>query len=127
MLIAGSIGLVFGYGVAQGISANNKLVNTIETKLQKNCNCEIVNSDVSAIGIQFSIEDGFRNSEASYILANCKFSTSLKNEATRLNNILKEDVKNYESLDLISFQFKSSDDIQTVKFKEGKLIQNSDL
>jgi len=127
MLIAGSIGLVFGYGIAQGISANNKLVNAIETKLQKNCNCEIVNSDVSAIGIQFSIEDGFRNSEASYILANCKFSTSLKNEATRLNNILKEDVKNYESLDLISFQFKSSDDIQTVKFKEGKLIQNSDL
>ena len=127
ILIAGSLGLAFGYGVAQGVSANNKLVNTIETKLQQNCNCEIVSPDVHAVGIQFSMEDGFSNSEASYILENCTFSTSVETEAIRLNNILKKDVENYESLDLVSFQFKSSGQIQTVKFKEGCILESDNI
>ena len=124
MIIAGSIGLTFGFGVAQGVMANNKLVNAIETKLQQNCNCEIVSSDLSAVGIQFSVDDGFSNSEAGFNLENCTFSTSVETEAIRLNSILKKDIENYNSIDLIYFHFKSSDHIETVKFKDGSIWES---
>ncbi|QYA24968.1 hypothetical protein G3I01_05395 [Gramella sp. MT6] len=127
IIIAGSIGLTFGFGVAQGIMANNKLVNAIETKLQKNCNCEIVSSDVSSVGIQFSVEDGFSNSTAGYTLENCTFSTSIETEAIRLNDMLKRDIENYDSLDLITFQFKNSYQQSTVKFKEGCLLETGKI
>lgn len=127
ILIGGIIGLIFGFGVCGGFTANNKLVSTIETTLQKNCKCEIVKSDISAVGIQFSMEEGFSNSKASYILENCTFSTSIENEATRLHTILNNDIKNYKSLDLITFQFKSSNHIKTVKFKNGFLLETDNI
>ena len=119
--------MLFGFGVAQGVMANNKLVNTIETKLQQNCDCEIVNSDVSAMGIQYSINDGFSNSQASYILENCTYSTSVETEAIRLNNILKKEIENYNSIDLISLQFKFSENIETVKFKDGCMLDSGKI
>lgn len=127
MIIAGSIGLTFGFGVAQGVMANNKLVNAIETKLQKNCNCEIVSSDVSSVGIQFNVEEGFSNSAAGYVLENCTFSSSIETEAIRLNDMLKRDIENYDSLDLITFHFKNSDQQKTVKFKEGCLLETGNI
>ncbi|MCB7481814.1 hypothetical protein [Christiangramia sediminis] len=127
MVIAGSIGLTFGYGVGQGVSANNKLVNSIETKLQQNCNCEIVNSDVNAVGIQFSMEDGFSNSQAGFVLENCIFSNSVETEAIRLNNILQKEIENYNSMDLISFHFKNSEQSQTVKFREGCILESEKI
>ncbi|MDR5591453.1 hypothetical protein [Christiangramia sp. SM2212] len=127
IIIAGSIGLTFGYGVAQGVMANNKLVNAIETKLQQNCNCEIVSSDVSAVGIQYSRENGFSNSEASFILENCTFPLSIETEAKRLDEILKKDIEDYDSLDLITFQFKNSTQHKTVKFKAGCLHESGNI
>ncbi|PTX45131.1 hypothetical protein C8P64_1121 [Christiangramia gaetbulicola] len=127
MIISGSIGLTFGFGVAQGVMANNKLVNAIETKLQKNCNCEIVSSDVSSVGIQFNVEDGFSNSKASFILENCAFPLSVEHEAIRLNDMLKRDIENYDSLDLITFHFKNSDQQKPVKFKEGCLLETGNI
>lgn len=127
IIIAGLIGLTFGFGVAKGVMANNKLVNAIETKLQQNCNCEIVNSDVSALGIQFSINDGFSNSEAGFILENCTIPVAAETEAIRLNNILKKYIENYSSLDLIYFHFKSSDHTETVKFKDGSIWKSGNI
>lgn len=127
VLAGGIIGLIFGFGVCGGFTANNKLVSTIETTLQQNCDCEIVKSDISAMGIQYSVDDGLSNSKASYILENCMFSTSIETEAIRLNDILKKDIENYHSLDLITFQFKNSNQIKTLKFKDGCLFETGNI
>lgn len=124
IIIAGLIGLTFGFGVGKGYMANNKLVNAIENKLQQTCDCEIVKSDISAVGIQFSTNDGLSNSQADFILENCKFSTSEVTEAIRLNNILKKDIENYNSIDLITFHFKSQNNIKTIKIKDGSILQS---
>ncbi|MDX1761683.1 MAG: hypothetical protein R3218_05970, partial [Christiangramia sp.] len=97
------------------------------TKLQQNCNCEIISSDVSSVGIQFSVEYGFSNSMAGYVLENCTFSTSIETEAMRLNDMLKRDIENYDSLDLITFQFKNSTQHKTVKFKAGCLLESGNI
>lgn len=125
ILAGGILGFIFGYGVCGGFTANNKLVSSIETTLQKNCDCEIVKSDISAVGIQFSMENGLSNSQAGFILENCRFSTSAEREASRLNELMQNDIKNYHSIDLITFQFKSENDMETVSFKDGCLLETN--
>ncbi|AFL80786.1 hypothetical protein Aeqsu_1293 [Aequorivita sublithincola DSM 14238] len=116
------IGISFGFGVGKMVKSNSRLVNSIETTLQQNCNCELIKSENSFAGIQFSKEDGFSNTKLDFTLMNCNFTSSAEKEVNRLNDILTNEVENYDSVDLITFNFKSENQIQSVKIKDGKIL-----
>ncbi|PRX43221.1 hypothetical protein SAMN05878281_2548 [Salegentibacter salegens] len=104
------------------VKSNKSLVNSIERSLQQNCNCESVIVEDRAIGIQFNKQDGFSNSKLDITLINPSYSSSAEKEANRLNRILKKDVENYNSIDFVTFYFKSDDSTETVKIKDGNIL-----
>lgn len=116
------IGISFGFGIGKMVKSNNKLGNSIEKSLQQNCNCENVVLENGAIGIQFNNQDGFSNSKLDITLINPSYSSSVEKEANRLHNILKKDVQNFNSVDFITFYFKSKNSTETVKIKDGNIL-----
>ncbi|SRX52729.1 hypothetical protein [Aequorivita sp. CIP111184] len=116
------IGISFGFGVGKFFKSEKKLTSSIEKTIQQNCQCESITSNFGAVGIQFSKEDGFSNKKLSFTLINCDYYSSEKEEATRLNEILKQEVENYASVDFISFQFKSEEKNEIVKIKNGSIL-----
>lgn len=116
------IGISFGFGIGKMVKSNKSLVSSIEKSLQQNCNCESVLLENGAIGIQFSKQDGFSNLKIDITLKNCTFYSSAEKEANRLNNMLERDVQNYNSVDFITFYFKSKEGTETVKIKDGNIL-----
>jgi len=45
----------------------------------------------------------------------------------RLHSILKNDIENYDSVDLITFNFKSGDKSETVKIKDDRLLESEKI
>ena len=103
------------------VKSNKTLVNSIEKNLQQNCNCESVKVENRAIGIQFNSNEGFSNSKMGITLENCSYNSEEK-EANRLNNILNKGVPNYNSIDFVTFYFKSKDSTVTVQIKDGNVL-----
>ena len=120
ILLGFIIGISFGFGIGKMIKSNSRLGGSIEKSLQQNCNCESVTLDGSAVGIQFNKVDGLSNSTFDFTLKNCEYSASAKKEANRLNTILKREIENYDSVDFISFHFKTKNKIESVKIKNEK-------
>lgn len=120
ILLGFIIGISFAFGMGNMIKRNSNLRDSIEKTLQQNCNCESVTLDDSAVGIQFNKVDGVSNSTFHFTLKNSEYSTSSKVEANRLNTILKKEVENYETVDFISFHFKTKNKIESVKIKNNE-------
>lgn len=116
------IGISFGFGVGKFIKTDNRLTSSIEKAIQQNCDCESVEKDISTVGIQFSKEDGLTNQTASFILKNCKYEDSAKEEAKRINEFLKVAVDNYEAIDLLELSFNSEENLEIVKIKNGTIL-----
>ena len=122
LLIGLIIGISFGFGIGKMVKSNTKLTNSIETTLQQNCNCERIESGNSYTGIQFSKKDGISNTKVSFTLMNCDFTSSAEKEAKRLNDVLRDEVEDYDSVDFITFYFKSDEKNKTVKIKDGTIL-----
>ena len=116
------VGISFGFGVGKFIKTDNRLTSSIEKTIQQNCDCELVEKDISSSGIQFSKKDGVSNKTASFILKNCKYEGSAIEEAQKLNEHLKASVEDYDSMDLIELSFQSNKDREIVKIKNGFVL-----
>ena len=114
MLLAGGIGISFGYSVGKYFKSTSRTLNQIEMALKENCNCDSVTFEFSAMGLQFSKEDGVNNKTVAFTLEGNKTADE-KQEAIRLNTILADTVKNYAAIDLITLHF----DTETIKIKNG--------
>jgi|GEM_PF-1307896 len=117
------ISIPFGFGMYSGIKLHTGVTGKIEKAIEKNCICEEVSFDLSAHGIQFNKEDGFTNQKASYALKACDFEGSIKDEATRINDYLKNTVAGYETIDLLELTFQTEATSETVKIKEGDILE----
>ncbi len=122
LLVGFIIGISFGFGIGKMVKSNTKRTNSIETTLQQNCNCENIASGNSYTGIQFSKNDGISNTKLNFTLMNCDFTSSAEKEAKRLNEILKSEVEDYDSVDFITFHFKSGEKKETIKIKDGTVL-----
>ncbi|RFN59081.1 hypothetical protein [Marixanthomonas ophiurae] len=122
LLIGFIIGISFGFGIGKMVKSNTKRINSIETTLQQNCNCENIESGNSYTGIQFSKSDGISNTKLNFTLMNCDFTSSSEKEAKRLNDILIDKVEDYNTVDFITFHFKSGEKNETVKIKNGTIL-----
>ncbi len=121
IVLAFFIGIPFGYGMYHGIKAHTGSTYAIQKALKKNCNCD-VDFELSTLGIHFSKEDGVNGEMIAYSLKNYTIETSVVDEASRLNTILKNEVSGYDEIDLLTLHFISEDNIETVKFKNGKIL-----
>ena len=122
LLVGFIIGISFGFGIGKMVKSNTKRTNSIETTLQQNCNCERIESGNSYTGIQFSKNDGISNTKLNFTLMNCDFTSSAEKEAKRLNDVLRDEVEDYDSVDFITFYFKSDMKNKTVKIKDGTIL-----
>ncbi|HCY83316.1 MAG TPA: hypothetical protein DHV22_17815 [Xanthomarina gelatinilytica] len=122
LLVGFIIGISFGFGIGKMVKSNTKLTNSIETTLQQNCNCERIESGNSYTGIQFNKNDGISNTKLNFTLLNCDFTSSAEKEAKRLNDVLIDEVEDYDSVDFITFYFKSDVKNETVKIKDGTIL-----
>ena len=100
----------------------NVLIDFSLDLLQQNCNCERIESGNSYTGIQFSKNDGISNTKLNFTLLNCDFTSSAEKEAKRLNDVLRDEVEDYNSVDFITFYFKSDVKNETVKIKDGTIL-----
>ena len=116
------VGISLGYGITKLVKSDNRLTASIEKTIQQNCDCESVEKNISSRGIQFSKVDGISNQTASFILKNCKYEISAKEEAKRINEHLKASVDNYEAIDLIELSFNSEEHLELVKIKNGIIL-----
>ena len=122
LIIGAAIGFSFGFGITKMVKSNTKLTNSIETTLQQNCNCERIESGNSYTGIQFSKNDGISTTKLNFTLMNCDFTSSAEKEAKRLNDVLIDEVEDYDSAGFITFYFKSDVKNETVKIKDGTIL-----
>ncbi|GEQ84769.1 hypothetical protein ULMS_02770 [Patiriisocius marinistellae] len=115
------IGIPFGYGMYHGIKAHTGNTGAIEKILTKNCNCD-VDFEFSSYGIHVSKKDGINGQTAQYNLMNYNKEVSVVDEASRLNNILKNEVESYNEIDVLTLHFISETKTETVKFKNGSIL-----
>lgn len=115
------VGMSFGFGVGKFIKTGHRLTSSIEQEIQEHCDCESVEK-IATVGFQFSKDDGVTNRAISFILKNCKYNGSAKEEAKRINDFLKVAVDNYEAIDLLELSFSSEEDLDLVKIKNGTVL-----
>ena len=122
-LIVGAIiiAVPFFMGMYIGITSHTGTTGEISKTLEENCNCEKVNVDHSAYGIQFSRTDGLTGEKASYTLKNCKINKSFTAEGVRLNDLLVSEVEGYKDLDVVHLNFENEDQMNRIVIKKGKL------
>lgn len=112
LMLGALIGISLSY--TKKVKTNDDLNTSIERLLLHNCNCENVKSKDRGIGIEFGGKIGLRNTQLEFTLINSRFITSAEKEANRLNNILRRNIKKYNTVDLVTFNFQSEDQIESV-------------
>lgn len=112
----------FGIGISLMVKENDNLTTALEETLQQNCDYESITLNHGVTGIRYSNEDGFTNKTVSFTLKNCVYKSSAKEAAARLNDMLKRDVENYDSVDFSTFYFKSEEKDAIVKIRRGTVL-----
>ena len=113
-----AIGLFFGYSTATFFKSKEKSDSILQT-LKDASECAEVNQLIYAKGIQFG-PHGMTTEKGQYQLKGCEF-ISVKEEANRLNTILKEKVKGFDKVDFIELEFVNKDMNETIYIKNGKI------
>ena len=112
MWVAIIIGLQLGFGKTE--RSNQALNASIEKTLLQNCDCESVVSLGKGIGISYDKERGLSLSKLEFTLRFCDFDTSSEEEAIRLNNVLKRNVEDYKTKGLVTFNFESENQMESI-------------
>ncbi|MGO3182463.1 MAG: hypothetical protein ACTIJ9_06485 [Aequorivita sp.] len=115
LMLGAFIGISVSYGSM--VESSEDLNTSIERLLLHNCDCENVKSKDRGIGIEYTKENGLKNSQLEFTLINPRFNTSTEQEANRLNNILRRNIDKYDTIDLVTFNFQSKDTTQSVDIK----------
>lgn len=93
------VGISFGFGVGKFIKTDNRLTSSIEKAIQQNCDCELVEKNISTVGFQFAKEE------------------------TKCNNeFLKVAVDKYEVINLFELSSNPEGHLELVKIKNGTIL-----
>ncbi|MET2986155.1 hypothetical protein [Aureibaculum conchae] len=85
--------------------------------LEDNCDCKEVSQLIYAKGLQLG-KDGISTEKAEYELIDCNYK-SIEEEAIRINKILKKEVKDFATFDLLTLEFSNNLNRETVTIKNG--------
>lgn len=115
------LAIPFCMGMYAGFKSHSGTTGAIYKSLEQHCNCNTIEIDYSAYGLQFSSEDGVTGQKASYILKDCPENLEAQTEAERLHTILLNNVDRYEQLDRVTFQIIANNTTYETTIKNGKL------
>lgn len=116
-----SMAIPFCLGMYAGITSHTGTTGAIAETLKEHCNCEEINLDLSAYGLQFSHRDGLTGQKVAYTLKGCDNENTVDTEAARLNKILNAEVEGYADLDVVQLLFVNEDNIEITEIINGKL------
>lgn len=109
---------IFIKGIVDGFKGQIDIAQSVETAIEKSCDCEAVNQFMYARGIQYSTKDGLTTEKAEFELVNCQYD-NLDEEVRRLNKALQNEVARYADLDLLTLEFVGTNQHHTVTIKNG--------
>lgn len=112
------LGGLVGYTVGSVVKSSDRS-STILQVLKNNCDCKEINQIIYAKGIQFGA-NGLSTEKGEFQLVDCEF-TSVKDEVTKIQKLLKSDLKDFDKVDLLEFEFVNNENSETVIIKNGKL------
>ena len=115
------LAIPFCLGMYAGYTSHTGATGQIEKILTEQCNCESVELDLSAYGLQFSRKDGVTGEKVAYILEGCDFNNDIATEAARLNSVLNAEVHDYLDLDTVELNFINGDQTERIVIKNGEL------
>lgn len=92
------------YGMDAQVRMNTGISHTIEKVLKENCQCEKVDQFFLMQGFQVKKQESFGR-RADYKIYYPKNACDLNQEMIRLNEILNKNITDYETLDLVTFEF----------------------
>lgn len=120
LLIVGVFAGIFIAGIVTGIKDHIKedKSQAIKTVLIDNCDCETINQFMYTKGIQFSKTDGLSTEKVEYELVNCSYD-NINKEVNRINEMLANQVKGYEDVDLLKLEFIGDEKHETFTIKNG--------
>ncbi len=85
--------------------------------LENNCDCKAIEQSVYITGIQFE-KNGTVKEKGEFQLIDCNFK-SFDIEVKRINEILNNEVKNFEEVDQLKFEFINNDISKSIVIKNG--------
>lgn len=112
------LGALFGYTVTTVVKSSDKSSSIMQV-IEDNCDCKEVNQIIYAKGVQFGT-NGISTEKGEYQLVDCKFN-SVKEEAAKIQELLKAKVKDFDQVDLLELEFINAEKTATIIFKNGKI------
>lgn len=118
LLIFASVGIYkTGYSFGKNIGKEFKKDDLIKQVIEEQCNCKEVNQLIYAKGLQYS-KEGLTTEKVEYQLIDCSY-TSIKDQATKINEALLKEVEDFREFDLITLEFLNGTNKEKVVIKNG--------
>jgi len=108
---------VFINGFLDGYQDAADKSSLISKVLKEHCECDEINQIIYAKGLQFG-KDGVTTEKAEYELIDCNYK-SIEQEAIRINDILSKGVRDFDKVDLLTLEFNSIQNRETITIKNG--------
>ncbi|OSY87079.1 hypothetical protein WH52_13540 [Tenacibaculum holothuriorum] len=114
LILAISIGSLFGYAVSSSIHGKNKS-DAILKILRDNCNCKEVNQLIYVKGLQYG-PDGITTEKVEYELIDC-----INKNTSELTLLLAKEVDGFNKIDLVTLDFITNNVSNKTTIKNGKI------
>ena len=117
-VLFGVVGFMVGKTVLGSVRSDNDNIDKIQNILEDHCNCESIEKNIYAKGVQYSNDQGFTTEKIDFTLTNCNYE-SINEEGARIVKVLNS--KGLETFNLITLDFISEEKQETVIIKNGKI------
>lgn len=119
LVVFASVGIYkTGYSFGKNLGKEFKKDNLIKQVLEEQCDCKEVNQLIYAKGLQYSKKEGLTTEKVEYQLIDCSYSL-LKDETSKINKALHNEVEDFKDFDLITLEFINGTNKETVVIKNG--------
>ncbi|MEO8773488.1 MAG: hypothetical protein ABI263_06445 [Gelidibacter sp.] len=117
-ILFGVVGFMVGKTVIGSFRTDTDNISKIQDILEGHCNCESIEKNMYAKGVQYGKDEGFTTEKVDFILTNCQYG-NLNEEGLRIAKLLN--VEGLETFNLITLEFVSEEKQETITIKNGKI------
>lgn len=117
-VLFGVVGFMVGRTVLKSVKTDNDSISKIQNILEDHCNCESIEKNMYAKGVQYSSDQGFTTEKIDFTLTNCEYD-NLNEEGITLVKLFN--AAGLETFNMITLDFISQEKQETVIIKNGKI------
>ena len=116
-VLFGVVGFMVGKTV-KSFKADNDNISKIQSILEDHCNCESIEKNMYAKGVQYSSDRGFTTEKIDFKLTNCEYD-NLNEQGASLIKLFN--AEGLETFNMITLDFISDEKQETITIKNGKI------